>query len=153
MFEVISAMSVQDVLGWTLGAMIGSILAMGAAQGVAWVLWWMDDFESRRPRNALLLTLNRMRGLREQLESDGSYSYYNRFGAEVDPDWMSLVFLLACTFAPATVYLFNAQPVLPLVLVTATVMVFIGRTMRRYKKMFNKHVVDPNAHCNSEEKQ
>lgn len=126
---------------------IGTLLAFLLAYWATWAWWWMDDFEGVRPRNPLTVILMNALGHSSQWNSYSErWEYKNRKGVEVDPDSRIMSAVAFAFVFPLTLKVFLLWPSIPMVLGLGVVVMFMGRTGRRYKKLFDKHVADPEAH-------
>lgn len=129
---------------------LGLILAAGWFATVigagVWVrVWaWIDDAKPPK-ENPMIRLVMRLRGYEEDTEKWSAYKY-RKGEKKSDGDFATLLPMAAALVAPsAFLAAFYLYP-LTLTVITLYLMARLARFARRHKKLFDKHIADPNAH-------
>ena len=125
----------------TAGAFMLAVLG-GKVWRHTWA--WIDD--SEEGRNPILESLAKLRGWTQYTtEGSSKYLWWKDKKGETQADVL-LPFAFADFFAPLAVFLsIRLYPVL-LTVLTLLVIAYVARFARRHKKLFDKHLKDPEAH-------
>jgi hypothetical protein len=129
-----------------LGVALFVAMLLTVGLGKLWrnVWGWIDDSEPGR--NPVLEFLARLRGWTPYTtEGYSKYLWWKDKKGEQRPDVL-LFFFPITMFAPLAIYLsIKLYPVL-LTFVTLAVVAYVARFARRHRKLFDKHLKDPEAH-------
>ncbi|PRA53200.1 MULTISPECIES: hypothetical protein [Pseudomonas] len=136
----------------------GVALVIGALLAIAWIalivgskVWqltwnWIDDDESRVECNPLVFAVMRRLGYTRDRDST-SYPYQKGDGEKISDGSLAVVLplflLLVCPLA--IVVGFRLYP-LVIAAITLFLIARLARFARRHKKLFDKHLKDPEAH-------
>lgn len=122
------------------GLLIGAVLL-----GLAWrkALAWIDDAEAGR--NPVLEFMARLRGWTPYTTEGNGYQWWKDKKGSTQTEVL-LPFLGLFFFSPLAVFL--AIKLYPVVMAAMTLVAvaFVARFARRHKKLFDKHLKDPEAH-------
>lgn len=109
----------------------------------AWVWAWIDDSESPKS-GAIIHFLAMSRGFKVY---EGSYFKYRSADGDYSNGWLEFLAPMALLFIAPTAFL------LAFLLYPLTLSIFglyltarLARFARRHKKLFDKHIKDPDAH-------
>ncbi|HDS0956592.1 hypothetical protein [Pseudomonas sp.] len=130
-----------------LGLLLG--LAWFALYLLSWAwVWswaWMDDSKPPK-RNPLIEAVNKYRGLEPGQGICCKYGYQGKDGERKDGEGGFFYPFLALALGPlALLVAFKLYPVV-LAAATALAVAHVARFARRHKKLFDKHIKDPEAH-------
>ena len=120
------------------------LLIVGLGKVWRHVWGWIDDSEPGR--NPVLEFMARLRGW-TQYDTEGSskYLWWKDKKGESQPDVL-LFFFPITIFAPLAIYLGITLYPLLLTALTLLVVAYVARFARRHRKLFDKHLKDPEAH-------
>ncbi|MFT0517298.1 hypothetical protein [Pseudomonas faucium] len=130
-----------------LGLLLG--LAWFALYLLSWAwVWswaWMDDSKPAQ-RNPLIQWVNSHRGFEPGEGFCCRYGYQRQDGRRIDGEGGFFYPFLALSLAPlALLVMVKIYPVTIAVL-TSIAIAHLARFARRHKKLFDKHIKDPEAH-------
>lgn len=139
--------SVGSIWCWMfLSAMITMSASLLSYCGT-WLIWWVDDYDGVRPVSPLTRLIMNLLGHSLVWNTYNSeWRYYNRAGNPVDSGLRVMGFWAVMFLLPLLVVVSILHPALPISIGTFITVMFVARTARRYKKLLDKHVVDPDAH-------
>jgi len=131
------------VAGVALAVACGLIILLGKAWRHAW--GWIDDSEPGR--NPVLELIARLRGWTtfETKGTTSTYLWWKDKKGETRTDPFIDLFLVVL-FTPLSIYLVFKLYALALFVVSLLAIAFVARFARRHKKLFDKHIKDPEAH-------
>ncbi|MDQ3203922.1 MAG: hypothetical protein M3Q94_17440 [Pseudomonadota bacterium] len=130
-----------------LGVALFAAMLLTVGMGKLWrhVWAWVDDSEPGR--NPVLEFMARLRGWTpyDTKGISSTYLWWKGKKGEQQPDVL-LMFFPITIFAPLAIYLsVKLYPVL-LTALTLMVVAYVARFARRHRKLFDKHLKDPEAH-------
>jgi hypothetical protein len=129
------------MLGFPLAALLMLAVLGGLVWSKAWA--WIDDSEpGRNPVNDMLA---RLRGWTPYTTESGSYFWWKDKKGETKCD---VIFAYAFTTLLLPLATFLSIKFYPLLLTVLTLLLlaYVARFARRHKKLFDKHLKDPEAH-------
>ncbi|MBF8732838.1 MULTISPECIES: hypothetical protein [Pseudomonas] len=129
--------------GLFLAISFGLVVLLGKAWRHAWA--WIDD--SRPGRNPVLELMARLRGWTpwDTQGSSSIYLWWKDKKGETKTDAFSWLFFIAF-WVPLSIYLVVKLYALALFVASLVAIAFVARFARRHKKLFDKHIKDPEAH-------
>ncbi|MGN8104669.1 hypothetical protein [Pseudomonas sp. 22072] len=123
-----------------VGLLLGAVL-FGLVWRKAWA--WIDDAEAGR--NPVLEFLARLRGWTPYTTGGAGYQWWKDKKDSTHTE-VVLPFLGAFFFTPLAIFLGIKLYPLVVAALTLVAVAFVARFARRHKKLFDKHLKDPEAH-------
>lgn len=129
------------MLGFPVAGLVLGAVVIGLVWRKAWA--WIDDAEAGR--NPVLEFMARLRGWTPYTTEGNGYQWWKDKKDSTQTEVL-LPFLGLFFFSPLAVFL--AIKLYPVVMAALTLVAvaFVARFARRHKKLFDKHLKDPEAH-------
>ena len=135
--------SAAGLLGLLLGLAWFALYVLSWAW--VWIWAWMDDSKSSK-RNPLIKKVNKWRGLEPGGGVCAKHGYEDKDGNKKDGEGGFFYPFLALLFGPTALLLMFMLYPLTLSVVTGFAIAHLARFARRHKKLFDKHLKNPEAH-------
>ncbi|MEE5088416.1 hypothetical protein V2J74_27050 [Pseudomonas alliivorans] len=137
---------IHFVMSFMAGVFCFVLMMFSVLAGKIWAhTWaWIDD--GKPGRNPVLELMARLRGWKPHTsEGSGQYLWWKDRKGETQSDVL-LFFFPVAVFGPLVIFLsLKFYPVL-LTALTLAAIAYVARFSRRHKKLFDKHLKDPEAH-------
>ncbi|MEQ4254280.1 hypothetical protein [Pseudomonas syringae] len=136
----------EQLMGFfMLGFPLVTLLMLGVLGGLIWAkTWgWIDD--SKPGRNPVLELMARLRGWVPYTTEHGGYFWWKDKEGATKCDVVFAYAFTAFLLPLATFLSIKFYPVL-LTALTLLLLAYVARFARRHKKLFDKHLKDPEAH-------